>query len=109
VLANEYATDLTDVAWALLAPLLPAARPGGQPRTTEIRSVINAIFYLLRTLSVAPSSPRISGMGYGVSLFPDVEELRRMDLPPTSDLRANSKESGSIRVSLGGDHGWAIG
>jgi len=40
---------VSDAAWALLAPLLPAARPGGQPRTTDIRAVINAIFYLLRT------------------------------------------------------------
>jgi len=44
-----YDTDLTDEAWALVAPLLPAARPGGRPRTTNLRAVINAIFYLLRT------------------------------------------------------------
>ena len=44
-----YDTDLTDEAWALVAPLLPAARPSGRPRTTNLRAVINAIFYLLRT------------------------------------------------------------
>jgi putative transposase len=33
----------------LLAPLLPPALPGGRPRTTELRSILNAIFYLLRT------------------------------------------------------------
>jgi putative transposase len=44
-----YDTDLTDAGWALIAPLLPPARPGGRPRTTNIRAVINAIFYLLRT------------------------------------------------------------
>ena len=44
-----YDTDLTDEAWALVAPILPAARPGGRPRTTNLRAVINAIFYLLRT------------------------------------------------------------
>jgi putative transposase len=47
---NEcYSTNLTDAAWGLIAPLLPAARTGGRPRTTDIRAVLNAIFYLLRT------------------------------------------------------------
>jgi hypothetical protein len=45
-----YATDLNDAAWAWVAPYLPAARPGGRPRTTDLRAVLNAIFYLLRTL-----------------------------------------------------------
>jgi transposase len=44
-----YDTDLTDAAWALIAPMLPAARRGCRPRTTNIRAVLNAIFYLLRT------------------------------------------------------------
>ena len=44
-----YDTDLTDAAWALIAPLLPAARPGGRPRKINIRAVLTAIFYLLRT------------------------------------------------------------
>jgi hypothetical protein len=43
---HHYATDVSDAAWALLAPLLPAAQPGERPRTTDIRAVINAIFYL---------------------------------------------------------------
>ena len=46
---NHYATNLSDAAWALLAPLLPAGQPGGRPRATDIRAVIDAIFYLLRT------------------------------------------------------------
>jgi putative transposase len=44
-----YATDLTNPAWELIAPFLPAALPGGPPRTTNVRAVLNAIFYLLRT------------------------------------------------------------
>ena len=44
-----YDTDLSDAAWAWVAPVLPAARPGGRPRTTNLRAVLNAIFYLLRT------------------------------------------------------------
>jgi Putative transposase of IS4/5 family (DUF4096) len=36
-------------AWALIAPMLPAARPGGRPRKINVRAVLKAIFYLLRT------------------------------------------------------------
>ena len=46
---SPYATDLTNSAWELIAPLLPGAQPGGRRRTTDIRAVLNAIFYLLRT------------------------------------------------------------
>ena len=45
---SSYDTDLTDLQWALLAPLIPAAKPGGRRRSTNIREVVNAIFYLLR-------------------------------------------------------------
>jgi putative transposase len=42
-------SDLTDAAWAIVEPQLPAALPGGRPRTTDVRAVVNAIFYLLRS------------------------------------------------------------
>ena len=46
---TAYATDLTDDQWELIAKLIPAAKPGGRPRSVNIREVLNAIFYLLRT------------------------------------------------------------
>ena len=45
---KAYATDLTDAEWALLAPFIPPPEPGGRPRSTDMREVCNAIFYLLR-------------------------------------------------------------
>src|SRR5271169_4404920 len=42
-------SDLTDAQWECLAPLIPAAKPGGRPRKTDMRAAMNAIFYLLRT------------------------------------------------------------
>ena len=44
----RYPTDLADTQWAVLAPLVPAAKAGGRPRTTDMREVVNAIFYVLR-------------------------------------------------------------
>lgn len=46
---KRYETDLTDAEWKIVEPLLPAAKGGGRPRTTDIREVLNAIFYILRT------------------------------------------------------------
>ena len=43
-----YPSDLTDAQWARLAPLLPAAKRGGHPRTVALREVVNGILYVLR-------------------------------------------------------------
>jgi putative transposase len=42
-------TDLRDAEWAVLAPLIPPARLGGRPRPADMREVLKAIFYLLRS------------------------------------------------------------
>ena len=47
-LRRRYPSDLSDAEWALLAPLLPPAKPGGRPRSTDLREVLNAIGYWLR-------------------------------------------------------------
>jgi transposase len=47
--AQGYPSDLTEQEWTILEPLIPPARPGGRPRTTDMRAVINAILYLDRT------------------------------------------------------------
>lgn len=46
---KTYPTDLSDSEWEILAPLIPAAKSGGHPRTTNIRAVCNAIYYHLKT------------------------------------------------------------
>src|ERR1043166_1696008 len=45
---KRYPSDLTDDQWAILEPWIPAALPGGRPRKTDMREVVNAIFYLTR-------------------------------------------------------------
>src|SRR3982751_5811577 len=46
---RAYPTDLTDAQWALLAPWLSAPAWTGRPRTVDLREVVNAVLYLLRT------------------------------------------------------------
>src|SRR3954451_17167474 len=40
---------LSDEQYALLVPLIPAAKPGGRPRTTDMRRLLDGLFYLVRT------------------------------------------------------------
>lgn len=43
-----YPSDVSDAEWEVVASLLPAAKTGGRPRTTSLRDVVNAIFYVSR-------------------------------------------------------------
>ena len=45
---QSYPSDVTDAQWVLLEPHLPVY-PGGRPRKTSLRDVVNAVFYILRT------------------------------------------------------------
>ena len=45
---QRYPSDLTDEQWALVEHLIPIY-PGGRPRTTPMRDVLDAILYLVRT------------------------------------------------------------
>lgn len=45
---KPYQSDLADEQWALLAPLIVLPE-GGRPKTTDLREVLNGIFYQLRS------------------------------------------------------------
>ncbi len=46
---RRYPSDLSDHEWNIIKDLIPRAIAGGRPRTTNARSVVNAIIYLTRT------------------------------------------------------------
>jgi transposase len=45
----EYASDLRDREWALIAPLMPERKRLGRPRRTDLRRVMEAILYIVTT------------------------------------------------------------
>ena len=45
---QPYPTDLTDRQWRLVQPLIPPAKPGGRPRSADLRAVVDAILYVAR-------------------------------------------------------------
>jgi transposase len=45
----RYPSDLTDAEWAIIAPLIPPAKRGGNKRTVVVREVVNGLMYILST------------------------------------------------------------
>jgi len=48
VMRKRYNTDLAEGQWKLIEPLIPPAKDGGRPRTTNMREVVNACLYMAR-------------------------------------------------------------
>ncbi|QQM28782.1 transposase [Martelella lutilitoris] len=49
---------MTDREWAVIASLIPPAKPGGWPRKTNIREVVNAILYIAGSVSQWRALPK---------------------------------------------------
>ena len=46
---KTYPSDLSDVEWLILLPLIPVAKTGGRPRSMTMREMLNALFSILRS------------------------------------------------------------
>jgi len=126
--SGSYASNVTDREWTLIAPLLPAARMGGRPRTTCLRRVVNAIFYVLQAgcqwrMLPRDFPPRSTVYGYfqawiaaGVwahvhdVLYRRTRELEGRDESPTAAIidRQSVKTSAEAREMVGYDAGKPI-
>ncbi len=42
-----YLSDLTDTQWQYIKDVIPAAKPGGRPRSLDMRLVVNAMVYVV--------------------------------------------------------------
>ena len=45
----RYPSDLTEEEWALICPLIPPAKRGGNKRTVDVRQIVNGLLYILST------------------------------------------------------------
>ncbi len=115
---KSYPSDLTDAQWLELAPLIPLAKPGGRPRTVDLREVINGILYVLRsgcTWRMMPHDlpPWSTAWGYfrrwrkdGAwerihdTLRPKVRELEGRDPTPSAAMIDRQ----SVKATEKGDH-----
>ena len=118
-----YATDLTNAAWALLEPRLPAPKPGGRPIAHSRREICNAIF--TSCAAAAPGAccrttyrrgrPSMATSGPGAAMAPGSASMtgyaRRCAWPP-GDSRSRARPSWTARASRqrrGGVRGYDAG
>ena len=85
---KSYPTDLTDAQWENLLPYLPKPSPVGRPLKWEMRSIINAIFYIVR-VSVANATSSDATVANGLFPLQKVENFRYMGYDSSSTSRAN--------------------
>src|SRR5215203_2422169 len=46
---KPYPTDLSDAEWNYIQPHLPAPKGHGRPRTHDLRKILDAVFYVLKS------------------------------------------------------------
>ena len=67
----RYPSDLTNEEWALIAPVIPRAKRGGNKRTVDVREVVNGLIDVCAQhgLPVAGDAEGLAAAQHGQPLF----------------------------------------
>jgi hypothetical protein len=60
----RYPSDPTDDDWAIITPLIPPAKRGGNKRTVNVRGIVNGLMYILRGHFGIRAERLLAGVGW---------------------------------------------
>ena len=100
---TKYPTDLTDAQWAKLLPYLPKPSPIGRPLKWEMRSIINAIFYIVKSgcqwRMLPHQMPPWQTLGTWVMIHQVLHEQTRSDIGKTPSPTVAIIDSQSVKTT----------
>ena len=104
-------SDLTDPEWERLAQLIPPAKPGGRPRKTDMRSAMNAIFYLsanrlpVALLRARRTASLVTTSGYGKASF-EFANGKPIEVISSSNLLYLLREHAGVEAKIEPPEDW---
>src|SRR5665213_3433659 len=91
---ERYPSDVTEAEWAIIAPMIPPPRQGGRHRETDMRDVLNAVRYVLRTGCQWAAAERFSAALHRLQLFLGMDALRRTRPHPPHAAYEGARDGG---------------
>ena len=99
---HHYPSDVTDEQWPLIEPLIPVY-PGGRPRKTDLRDVVDAVFYILRTgMPVALPARRLPAQEHRLALLRRVAPPKFVRIDRSSPFQG-TRTTISISTKMSGE------
>lgn len=86
-----YPSDLTDAEWELLAPLIPPAKPGGRPRSVDLRRIREwRLLCPAQRLRLALSAARVRSLADRLLLLSSVAPRWDLGAHPRAPTRTRA-------------------